>query len=220
MKTPFPLLLFAIVQAGYAADMTVLTYRDQDPGTPSYTTRVLVTPRFVRLDEGNDAGNFILLNRKTGDLVNVLHDTKNTMHIRNKRVPEETRPAWKVDERIEDVRPGTQRITLTANGTVCSQSVAAKKLLPDAAKALAEYKVALAWTQFQTYKNTPDDLRQDCDLVEHVWDTGRAMRHGLPIEERDYAGRVRVLEKQGREKLRAGLFRLPAGYAVTYATPE
>jgi hypothetical protein len=98
--------------------------------------------------------------------------------------------------------------------------VAAERLLPEAAKALAEYMAALAWTQYQTYQNTDPPMRQDCDLVHHVWNTGLALSHGLPIESRDYAGRSRQLQKQGREKLRPGLFKLPEGYAVIYATQD
>lgn len=207
-------------QSGLAADMIVLRYLDQDPGAPPYTSRILITPQFLRLDDGRDESDFVLLKRKTGEVTNVLHGMKTAMRIRNKPLPASARPTWQVEERVEEIRPGTNRVTILANGKVCSQTVAAEKLLPEAAKALAEYKAALAWTQYQTYQNTEPDMRQDCDLVHHVWDTGLALGHGLPMEERDYAGRSRHLEKQGRERLRPGLFKLPTRYAVVYVTPD
>jgi hypothetical protein len=206
------------VRPSLAADMIVLYYRDHDPGSPSYTSRILITPEFLRLDDGRDEADFILLKRKSGELTNVLHSVKTSMRIPGKPLPGSARPAWRAEARVEEVRPGTNRVTVLANGNVCSQTVAAETLLPEAAKALAEYKAALAWTQYQTYQNTEPDLRQDCDLVHHVWDTGLALGHGLPLEERDYAGRSRQLEKQGREKLRPGLFKLPAGYPVSDLT--
>lgn|ERR1700690_4241511 len=205
-------------QADFAADMIVLHYLDQDQGAPAYTSRILITPQFLRLDDGRDEADFVLLKRKTGELTNVLHSTKTNMRIRNKPLPASARPAWQVEERVEEIRPGTNRVTVLVKGQVCSQTVAAERLLPEAAKALAEYKAALAWTQYQTYQNTESEMRQDCDLVHHVWDTGLSLSHGLPMEERDYAGRSRQLEKQGREKLRPGLFKLPARYAIVYAT--
>ncbi len=206
--------------AAFSADMIVLHYLDQDPGAPAYTSRILITPQFLRMDDGRDESDFILLKRKTGELTNVLHSMKTNMRIRNKPLPGSARPAWKVEERVEEIRPGTRRVTVQVNGKVCSQTVAAARLLPEAAKALAEYKAALAWTQYRTYENTEPDMRQDCDLVHYVWNTGLALSHGLPLEERDYAGRSRQLEKQGRERLRRGLFRLPTGYAVINATQE
>ncbi len=212
------LCVLGSARSSMAADMVVLYYRDQDPGAPPYLTRILITPQFLRVDDGDDNADFVLLKRKTGELTNVLHGMKTNMRIHNKPLPKSARPPWHAMERVEIVRPGTDRVTVLANGTVCSQSVVAGKLLPGAAKALAEYKAALAWTQYQTYQNTEKDMRQDCDLVHHVWNTGLALRHGLPLEELDYAGRSRRLEKQGREKLRPSLFKLPAGYSVIYAT--
>ncbi|MGO9445792.1 MAG: hypothetical protein ACLPXB_13585 [Thiobacillaceae bacterium] len=213
-------VMFIIALTANAAPMTVLTYRDQDPGSSSYVTRILITPRFVRLDGGKDDGDFVLLDRRSGELVNVLHDARTTMRIRSKPLPEQARPTWKVDEQVEAVRRGTWRITLLANGAICSQTVVAGKLRPEAAQALAEYKAALAWAQYKTYENTPKDIRQDCDLVEYVWDTGRVLKYGLPLEERDYAGRVRRLEKVGSETFEPELFKLPTGYAVTYPNPK
>jgi hypothetical protein len=214
------LLMFGCAQVGYSAEMTVLYYRDQDPGTPSYLTRILITPKFLRVDEGRDEADFVLLDRKTAELTNVLHDTKTNMRIRNRPLPASARPSWQADERVEEVHPGTRRITLGVHGKVCSQTVTAEKLMPEATKALAEYKAALAWTQYQTYINTPEELRQDCDLVQYVWETDRALSYGLPIEEREYAGRTRQLERQGRERLRPALFKLPVGYSVVYATKD
>lgn len=212
-------ILAGVAQAALGADMIVLHYLDQDPGAAAYASRVLVTPRFLRVDDGHDDADFVLLKRKTGELTNVLHSMKTNMRIRNKTLPASKRPTWKVEQRVEEIRPGTNRVTVLVNGKACSQTVAAEKLLPEAAKALAEYKAALAWTQYQTYQNTDPDMRQDCDLVHHVWDTGLALSHGLPMEEQDYAGRTRQLEAQGRQKLRPDLFKLPARYKLIFATP-
>jgi hypothetical protein len=214
------LCMLGSAQSSLAADMIVLHYLDQDPGAPPYASRILITPQFLRLDDGSDTSDFILLKRKTGELTNVLHSMKTNMRIRNKPLPVSARPTWRVEQRVEEMRPGTKRVTVLVKGKVCSQTVAAERLLPEAAKALAEYMAALAWTQYQTYQNTDPDMRQDCDLVHHVWNTGLALSYGLPIETRDYAGRSRQLEKQGTEKLRPGLFKLPEGYAVIYATQD
>jgi hypothetical protein len=220
LRALWGLVLLSCAQAGYAVDMTVLYYRDQDPGTPPYLTRILITPQFLRVDEGRDDADFVLLDRKTGEVTNVLHDTRTAMRIRNRPLPAGERPSWHADEKVEEIHPGTRRITLAVHGKVCTQTVVAEKLWPDAAKALAEYKAALAWTEYQTYRNTPEELRQDCDLVQYVWETDRALRYGLPLDEREYAGRTRQLERQGSEKLRPALFDLPVGYSVVYATKE
>jgi hypothetical protein len=119
-----------------------------------------------------------------------------------------------VEKKVTPVRAGTVRVQVLADGKLCSETVAVSKLFPDAARALTEYKAALAYTQWTTYRNTPAELRQDCDLVHHVWQTGMAYSQGLPIEERDYTGRVRLYVSGEKRKLKPELFKLPAGYEM------
>lgn len=55
-----------------AATMSELNYQDADPGTAAYRTRILVTPDYLRMDTGNDNGDFVLLKRSSGELLNVI----------------------------------------------------------------------------------------------------------------------------------------------------
>ncbi len=203
----------------HAASMLELRYQDQDPGSEPYLTRILISDRFVRLDGGEDSGDFVLYDRKSRQVVNVLHDQKILMRMHNRPLPR-TRPQdYKLDVKTVSVKIGTLRVQVLADGKLCSETVLARTMLPGAARAMAEYKSALAYTQLQTYLNTPADLRQTCDLVHHVWDGGRALKYGLPIEERDYEGRIRQFSGSGMKKLNPALFKLPKGY-VTMQPPE
>lgn len=193
--------------------MIELRYQDQDAGDSPYLTRILITDRHLRLDQGRDHGDFILLDRKFGVLTNVTRDQKRMMQLPRKSLPASP-PTYRIEEKVMVIRPGTVRVQLYSGATRCSETVAAQKLLPEAAKALAEYKNALAYTQWQTYQNTPADMQQACDLVQHVWGATRSLAHGLPLEEQDYAGRSRVLVASGRKSVKPALFRLPRGYAV------
>jgi hypothetical protein len=210
------LLACASVQA---AGMTELRYMDQDPGSAPYLTRILITERFLRLDNGQDDGDYALLDRQSGQVVNVLHDPRILMRMANHPLPVSRPLAYTVEEKVLPVREGTVRVQIFADGMLCSETVAAKGLLPDAARALAEFKSALAYTQLQTYRNTPEELRQPCDLAHHVWESGRGLAYGLPLEERDYAGRVRRLSENAMKNLDSGLFDLPEGY-VAMQPPE
>lgn len=199
--------------------MTELRYQDQDPGSEPYMTRILITERFLRLDGGHDKGDFVLFDRKSRHVVNVLHDQKILMRMHNRPLPD-TRPlSYKVEEKVSPVNQRTIRVQLFADEKLCSETVSDQAMLPGAAKAMAEYKNALAYTQLQTYLNTPAELRQPCDLVHHVWESGRSLAYGLPIEERDYAGRVRQFSGSAMKRLDPGLFKLPKGY-VTMQPPE
>jgi hypothetical protein len=209
-----PLLVWAgVVQA---ADMSVVRYVDQDPGDPAYATRILVTPDFLRMDGGEDAGDFVLLDRRQRKVVNVMRDNKLALVFVPARLP--AQPAnLKARLATQPGAAGTRRFTLTVNGAVCSEGVAARRAAPDVARAMAELKAILAATQYRVWRDSPRELRHDCDLANHVWDSGATLKLGLPLEERDFSGRSRQFESESSEPLRPELFRVPDGIAAVNA---
>lgn len=194
--------------------MIDLRYQDSEGDAAPYETRILVTDRYLRMDDGRDGSDFVLFDRRTGKVSNVLHGQKMLMAMHDEKLPAEPPHAYRVERKLTQVRSGTMRVQVLADGKLCSETVAVAKLFPDAARAMAEYKAALAYTQWTTYRNTPAELRQDCDLVHHVWQTGISYSQGLPIEERDYAGRVRQYVGGEKRPLRPELFKLPEGYEM------
>lgn len=53
---------------GAAPVAAVMYYEEREPGVEPYTTRIIVSPRYLRLDDGNDDGDFVLLERGSGTL--------------------------------------------------------------------------------------------------------------------------------------------------------
>lgn len=192
--------------------MIDLRYEDREGGAPAYETRILVTDRYLRMDDGNDAADFVLFDRKTGKVVNVVHSQRTIMALQDKKLPRNPSLPYHADRTVLPVRAGTVRVQVRADGKLCSETVAVSKLYPDAVRAMAEYKAAAAYTQWVTYRNTPPELRQDCDLVHYVWQTGMALSQGLPIEERDYSGHVRHYLRGETRRLEPALFELPKDY--------
>jgi hypothetical protein len=212
MKALLGLLLLA-TGAVHAADMAVVRYVDQDPGDPPYPTRLLVTADFLRMDGGEDGGDFVLLDRRQGRVVNVMREAGVAMVFSPGELP--AKPAgWSPRLESEAGAPGTRRFRLLLDGVVCSEGVAAGKAVPDAARAMAELKSVLAATQYRVWKDAPAGMQHACDLANQVWDAGATLGLGLPLEEREFTGRTRQLESESREPLRPELFRVPAGLAA------
>ncbi len=211
------LLLAGSVQAAdlgaQRQEMIVLRYVDQDPGDSPYPTRILVTPDHLRMDGGEDGGDFILLDRRQRQVINVMHDNRLALVFSPGEVP--PAPAgW--DARLDqsDAARGTRRYRLRVRDVVCSEGIAAAHAVPDAARALAEMKVILAATQYRVWQATPREMQHECDLANQVWETGTTLQLGLPLEEREFSGRTRRFESESRQPLRPELFRLPAGMAT------
>ncbi|MFP5409563.1 MAG: hypothetical protein ACLGG6_01190 [Gammaproteobacteria bacterium] len=195
--------------AAQAADMTVLRFVDQDPGDPPYLTRVFVTPAFMRMDDGSDDGDFVLLDRRANKVVNVMRGNRMAMVFTPGKLP--AKPAkWKPRLDVRTGAPGTRRFVLSINGEVCSEGVAAQRAAPDAARALAEFKSVLAATQYRVWQDSPREVQHDCDLANQVWESGATLKLGLPLEEREFTGRSRRFESEVKEPVRPELFRVPA----------
>ena len=193
----------------HAADMTVLRYVDQDPGGPPYATRILVTPDFLRMDSGEDEGDFTLLDRRRRVVINVMHESGLAMVFAPGTLPPQL-AGWKA--RLETGKPerGGRRFTLSVNGVICSEGIAVKHAM-DAARAMAEMKAILAGTQYRVWKESPPAMQNDCDLANQVWNSGDTLRLGLPIEEREFTGRSRTLESETQLPVDPGLFHVPEG---------
>ena len=215
MRALFGLLLIC-AGAAHAADMTVVRYVDQDPGDAPYPTRILVTPEFLRMDGGEDGGDFVLLDRKQRQVINVMRDAKLAMVFTPGVLP--AKPAgWKPRLDAQAGAPGTRRFSLTLDGVECSAGVAAAAAAPDAARAMAELKAVLAATQYRVWQDSPPDLQHDCDLANQVWESGATLELGLPLEEHEFTGRTRRFESQSSEPLQPGLFRVPDGITAINA---
>ena len=202
--------LFALCAGfAHAADMTVLRYVDQDPGGPPYATRILVTPDFLRMDSGEDAGDFTLLDRRRRLVINVSRDSRLAMVFAPGALP--SKPAgWNPRLDAGKAERGGRRFTLTVKGVVCSEGIAIRHAM-DAARAMAEMKSILAATQYRVWKASPRDLQHDCDLANQVWNPDTTLMLGLPLEEREFTGRSRTFESETVQPVNPGLFRVPDG---------
>jgi len=202
--------------AAQAADMIALRYVDQDPGDPPYLTRILVTPDFMRMDDGQDDGDFFLLDRRQKKVINVMHGNQMAMVFSAGKLPPKP-TGWKPRLDVKPAASGTQRFSLTVKGVVCSEGVAARAAAPDAARAMAELKSVLAAMQYRVWKDSPSELRHDCDLANQVWESGATLKLGLPLEEREFSGRTRQFESESKQPLQPELFRVPDGMRVVDA---
>jgi hypothetical protein len=195
--------------------MTVLRYLDQDPGDPPYLTRILVTPDFMRMDGGEDEGDFILLDRRQRQVINIMHGNKLAMVFTPGPMP--PRPAnWSARLTTQPAADGTQRFSLSVKQVVCSDGVAGRGA-PDAARAMAELKAILAATQYRVWKDSPRELQHDCDLANQVWESGATLKLGLPLEEREFTGRTRQFESESSQPVQPELFRVPDGLTAINA---
>lgn len=202
---------------GFAENMTELDYLDHDPGTAAYPTRILVNKNFMRMDSGKGADDFILLDRHAGIIYNVVRSEASIYRYNPHPLTLAQPTPWKIQEQVKQLPGNTRKFTLGVNGKPCMEITAADKLLPDVVSALATYRQTLASVEALTWQRTPPEMRDECDLVQHVFEIRRTLQYGLPIEEVYANGRSRRYVSHGTRASQAALFQLPPTYKIINA---
>ena len=211
----------AAAEAGRLA-ATVLWFREREAGTDPYTTRVIVTERWLRMDDGDARGDFVLLDRRAGTVYSVAHEDRSILVIHAR--PVEAEPPVPLRYGLSsEPQPGAPRIEgrapvhfrFTVNGETCREVVAVPGLLPEAVAAMRELQRVMAGEHGANLANTPVDVQRTmlCDLAESIFAPERYLEHGLPIQEWSADGYRRTLVDYERGwKADPALFVLPAGY--------
>lgn len=198
---------------------TVLYFVDREEGAEPYRTRMIVTERFLRIDDGTATGDYLLYDRRTRTISSVVPADSRILIIAPKAVeldpPAEFRHEI-VRDRARFPAIGGHPVThyrLLTNGKQCYDLYAAEGLLPEATAALAEYREALAGEQAAVVPQMPKEMISGCDLANHVFLPARHLAHGLPVRYTDMTGRTsELVDFQTGVEVDPALFELPGSY--------
>jgi hypothetical protein len=215
-------LVFSAPLRAADVDSVMLLYQAQEPGAGSYPSRILVTERYVRMDDGVDTGDYLVFDRKTRLISSVTHDDQTVFEIPPRKV---TQPApMPLKLRTEEVvlkedapmvaGKAPHHRQLYVNDKLCYSVVAVPGLMEDAVQALRDFRRVLAGEHAKTLPRIPADMQEPCDLALNTFHPNWQLKFGLPLQEWDEKGNRQVLMdyKQGF-KVDEKLFTLPQGFS-------
>lgn len=210
-------LLLSLVAALAQADVLEVVYQDQDAGTPPYLSRYLITPDFVRIDQGRDEDAYLVLDRRKGVLFDVQPEQRQVLVIRSGKtavkLPSGVRADIRQSPRPERGQSVVER-TVEVGGQLCARIITAEGRQTEVAAALREFREVLAQTQWRTWQGTPRELRQNCELQLHVLQPGQEYGRGLPLSMSYFNGLQRNLQQVGQVPERPELFLVPLDYRL------
>ena len=223
VKVLFCVILTISVTRVFAAETeaTLLMFEDQDSlNEPAYMTRLLLTKDYLRMDDGDDHGDFALLDRKDGTIFSVSHEEQRTLVIRLQ--PVISAPPMPLRHDIEELDAGgvpdvggnkVSRYFMFTNGTRCMEVYAVKGFYDDVNLALAAFAKTLAGQHAKGLEMTPGDATSACDLANNIFLPDRHLSKGFPIRQKDFSGRSRHLVTiKDDVKIDSSMFELPIGY--------
>jgi len=214
-------LSLAACNSGAGPSATVLTFMEREGGAEVFvTTRMLVTPQFLRIDDGEGTADFVLYDRSARVIYSSTADTRSILVVPAAAVDIE--PPVALTNEVETFQPDgnpspvgekVRGLRLRTNGQTCWELVVADGVADDARRALAEFARALAGEHARVLALTPPDLRSACGMANDVFDPARQYADGFPVRSKDMRGNQRLLTAvQNAVSVDPALFELPSGY--------
>jgi len=207
-------------QSKQVAGVSIVLYEEQEAGIDPYPVRILVSPEYVRFDDGYDESDFVLLDRGSRTLFSVTHENHSVLEIRNHAFSGSLPPDITLTEdRVEDSKAPTiageqpVHIRYLANESPCYQTISVSGLLKEAVAGLIEYETALGERQLGNLQSVPDTMQTPCFLSRYAYAPERHYTHGLPVQIWDETGFYRSLTDFHESKtVAAVLFEVPDSY--------
>jgi hypothetical protein len=203
------------------AGNTLLTFVEYEKDVDPYQTRVVVTPEFMRFDDGEGSLDFILFDRKKDIIYSVNSDDRTVLAVERQDV--NIKPPFELKltqqklgnmegaPQIDGKQP--QHYQFSANGEVCFDAVVVPGLMPDVVAAMQAFDDLLASDSKVTFNRIPADMQNACDISMGTFAPGRHLAYGFPIQEWSESGSGRTLvDYQLNYKPEAALFVLPTEY--------
>jgi hypothetical protein len=203
----------------HAESASLLVYKVWEQGSDPYFARILVSDTHVRIDEGQEADDYTLFDRRAETIFNVSMEERSVLVMapEMKTVPDndtlilaEKKSAPEKAPMVAGKKPVS--VELLANGESCGSVVVVAGLMEPALAGLRELKQVLARVHAQTQAAQPQELQTACDLAANIHAPTRTLDHGLPLEERSEGRTQLLMDFTENYEAPAGIFSIPEGF--------
>ena len=220
-------LAFVLAACQQKPQHQLILFLESEEGIDPYQTRVMITPGYMRFDDGEQSTTFLLIDRNKNVAYSVNHEMQTIMSVKGQGI-EATPPmelTYTVNE-LDDFKDAPtingrqpKHRQLLTNAQVCLDVVSVKGLMPEAVVALKEYHQLLAADSAITFNVIPADMHDPCDISMSTFAPTRHLEHGFPIQEWK-PGYARSLESYDENyQVDPELLKLPEAY-FSYSIQE
>ncbi len=235
IRLTFSLFLLMQVVPVYAASpvktekikVYQLMYREKESGLDPYRVRMLISKRYIRIDEMDDKSGYIIYDNKQKAIYSVSHYDKrilvikpNNLSVRSpglnikieygkldKAPPVSGRPVfnYKILATIQTGKVKKQK--------TCADYQLVEGLLPKVTRMLKDYQQVLSAQQVQMLKRTIKGVQTPCYLADQIYDKGLYYDKGLPVQEWHSNKKSKILLDYKQVKVNPDIFNLPKSYS-------
>lgn len=210
--------IFTTVNAN-EIEVTVVKFTEREQGIDPYPIRYIIDKEFLRVDDDDDKGNYVLYDDKKRIIYSINHDDSTILVINNTdwKLPDfkfSRNVSWKVMDGAPKINnKPVYTYWLSAGETVCSEAQVAEGFLMQEAQLLMRYRQTLSSGQVEAIVATPEEMRTPCLMVDKVYNTGSVYEKGFPVQQWHLNGLQRLMTGyKTAEKVSTKLFELPEKY--------
>ena len=222
----FVLLLMAgpspVIADATSKPMLQLLFEEREPGLEPFTTRYLIDKRYLRIDGGDDDGDYVLFDRVKGEIYNFNHEDRTEIIVqRRSAVPLSSTLGLDQEDRLMPGAPAIngiipRSVLFFADNQLCRSSVNFPGMLPQATRAMIQFESLIQQQNRISLEQVPQEMQLPCFLANNYLAATAYLEAGFPVQMTDYEGREKRLLDFGYVDKPLGLLRRMRDYRVFY----
>jgi hypothetical protein len=187
---------------------------------------MLVSDRFIRIDEQDEASGYIVYDDRDKVIYSVSHFDKSVLVIKQHRFSEKDSPAKPVVEYLQLADAPTVSGSDIYNYRVyvdegkggaeseetCTEIQLVENLLPEVRKILRSYQKVVSGQQVKMTDNKITDIHNACFYADQVYNSGAYYEKGMPIQEWHSNERSKILTSYKKIAIAKDRFIIPNDY--------
>lgn len=203
-----------------------LAYIEREPGTDEYEVTMLVSERYIRIDETGEESGFIIYDDKEKVIYSVAHQDRSILVIKQHEFSEGASPVKADVEYLQladapsvsgkniynyrvFVKSGTGVVD---DEETCTEMQLVEDLLPEVRKILQNYQKVVSGQQVKMVDNKITEMQTSCFYVDQIYNSGAYYEKGLPIQEWHSNDRSKMLTTYNKISVGTDKFKIPENY--------
>lgn len=221
IKFSLVLLVLSAFNASAAdiSDVTIVEFSEKENDASPYPVRFLFSKQLLRIDDGNNDGDYVLYDDSTRNIYSVNHEDQTILAIvfEQWEMPEfkfKRHISWKKMDNapLIDGKP-ISHFWLVADEKICVDAQIAEGFLNAESQMMQRYKTSLSSGQVKSIVATPEEMQTPCLLADQVYNDGSLFLKGFPVQQWHITGLQRLMTGFKKQQTVADqLFQLPINY--------
>ena len=207
-----------------------LSYLEREPETGEYKVTMLLSSRYIRVDEEGDNSGFIVYDDTDKIIYSVSHDDQSVLVIKQHVFSTADLPVKPIIEYLQladapmvsGKNVFNYRVYINRNNSeakiddeseeTCLEVQLVENLLPEVRVILQNYQKVISGQQVKMADNKVTELQTACYYIDQVYDTGAYFEKGLPIQEWHSNEHSKILTGYSKVSVDSDKFKIPQDY--------